>query len=126
MGKWTCDKYEGYLNGQKVSELCAVDPKALGFALSDFEITKQFATFFSGMMPQIQGRGRGEMFAIGTVESQGYSGVPVRRATYTNGTLQSTSELTEASRQSFAASTYAVPEGFQKETMFGGRGRGPQ
>jgi hypothetical protein len=122
VGKWTCDKYEGYMNGQKVSELCAVDPRALGLALSDFEITKQFATFFSGMMSQFQGRGRGEMFAIGSVESQGFSGVPVRHATYANGALQSTMELTDVSRQSFAASTYAVPSGFQKEAGFGGMG----
>ena len=46
VGKWTCDKYEGYQDGKKTSEVCTVDPQALGFATTDFEVTKQLAAFF--------------------------------------------------------------------------------
>ena len=35
VGKWTCDKYEGYQGEKKVSELCTVDPKVLGFTEAD-------------------------------------------------------------------------------------------
>jgi hypothetical protein len=123
VGKWTCDKYEGVMNGQKVSEICTVDPKTLGLALSDFEITKQFATFFQSMMPGVSDRA----FAIGTAETQGFSGVPVRRTIFLNGQSQGTHEVTAVTRQSFAASSYAVPAGFKKEAgMFGRGGRGGQ
>ena len=51
-GKWTCDKYEGFRNGEKVAEVCTVDPKTLGLTMADFEISKQVASFFQKMMPQ--------------------------------------------------------------------------
>src|SRR5689334_18014526 len=75
VGKWTCDKYEGYRDNQKVSELCTVDPKARGLAASDFEVTRQMAEFFKALIPQ----GSDRLFAFGKPEEQGYSGVPVRR-----------------------------------------------
>lgn len=122
VGKWTCDKYEGFDNDQKTSEVCTVDPKVLGFAASDFEISRQLAEFFKKMMPA----SAGQMFSIGTVADQGFSGVPVRR-TFTIGERQVTTEITEVSRQNFPDSSYAVPAGFEKQA-FGamGRGRGRQ
>ena len=120
VGKWTCAKYEGFQNSEKVAEVCTVDPQALGFALSDFEITKQMAEFFKKLVPQ----GADRMFAIGTPETAGFSGLPVRRIEYSKGQVTSTTELSEVSRQNFPASSYAVPAGFQKQDMLGGRGRG--
>jgi Domain of unknown function (DUF4412) len=117
-GRWTCDKYEGHQGTQKVSEVCTVEPAALGFALADFAVTKQLAEFFKKLSPQ----SADSVFAIGTPEAQGFSGVPVRRITFRNGQPQTTTELTDVTRQAFAASTFAVPAGFQKEA-FGGRGR---
>jgi len=120
VGKWTCDKYEGFEGTQKTSEVCTVDPKALGFAASDFEVSKQLAAFFKKMLPQMAG----QMFSIGSAEEQGYSGVPVRQ-TMTLGGRQITSEITDISRQAFADSTFQVPAGYQK-TSFMGPGRGRQ
>src|SRR5262245_38041961 len=51
VGKWTCDKYEGYEDGRKTSEVCTVDAKTLGFAESDFAVSKQMADFFSKLVP---------------------------------------------------------------------------
>jgi hypothetical protein len=119
VGKWTCDKYEGYRDGNKVSELCTVDPKALGFTPADFQITKEMADFFGKLIPQ----GADRMFSIGSAEQQGYSGVPVRTV-QTMGDQQVTSELVDVKRQSFPASTFEVPAGYTKEDMLGGRGRG--
>ena len=36
VGKWTCDKYEGTANGQKVADLCTVDPTVLGLLRRTF------------------------------------------------------------------------------------------
>ena len=52
VGKWTCDKYEGFRSGKKVSEVCTVEPKALGLTEADFDVTKQVASFFEKMLPQ--------------------------------------------------------------------------
>jgi hypothetical protein len=113
VGKWTCDRYEGFTNGAKVSEVCTVDPKTLGLTMADFEISKQVAAFFVKMMPQ----GVDQLVGVGTLETQGFSGVPVRRVSYRGGAVHSTSEVTEVSRQNFAASTYDVPAGFQKQAI---------
>jgi hypothetical protein len=119
VGKWTCDKYDGFEGEQKTSEVCTVDPKALGFAASDFEVTKQLMAFFKRLMPQMAD----QMFSIGTQEDQGFTGVPVRQMV-TVGGRQITSEISEVSRQTFPDSVFQVPAGFQKTDMMGGRGRG--
>lgn len=125
VGKWTCDKYEGYQDNQKTSELCTVDPKAVGFAASDFEVTKQMAAFFQQLVPQ----NAGQMFAIGQPDQQGYTGIPVRR-TFTILNMPTTTELTDVTRQNFPDASYAVPAGFTKQDSpfgapagRGGRGR---
>jgi hypothetical protein len=119
VGSWTCDKYDGSRDNQKVSELCTVDPKTLGFAMADFQVTKQLMEFFRKLVPQ----SADGMFAVGTPEDQGFSGMPVRRIVFTNGQQQSVSETTEVRRQTFADSTFEIPAGFQKEAFGGGRGR---
>lgn len=120
-GKWTCEKYEGYQNSQKTTELCTVEPQALGLTPADFEIATQLQAFFAKLMPQ----GAENMFRFGKMEEQGFSGVPVRRASF--GAQASVSEITDVTRQSFPDATFTVPEGFQKEASpFGARpGRGP-
>jgi hypothetical protein len=118
VGKWTCDKYDGFQNDQKVSELCTVDPAALGLGAADFDVTRQMAAFFQKLSPQ----GARQLFTIGSAE-QGYSGVPVR-SIMSIGPQQTTIELTEVTRKSFSDDSYAVPAGFEKRpSPFAGRGR---
>lgn len=116
-GKWSCDKYDGYQNGQKTSEVCAVDPKALGFTDAEFQVTQQLGEFMQKLMP----RNADQLFSLGQSGAQGYNGVPVRR-TYSILGRQTVSELTEVSRRTFADSSYAVPAGFEKQP-FGMPGR---
>lgn len=118
VGRWACDKYEGFRNGKKVSEICTVEPKALGLTEADFDVTKQVASFFEKMLPQ----GGDQLVGIGRIETQGFAGIPIRRAAYDGDNVLSISEVTEVKRGNFAASTYEVPEGFQKQTI--GRGAG--
>jgi hypothetical protein len=118
VGKWTCDKYEGYKGDQKTSVLCTVDPKVLGFTASDLDVSKQMAAFFKSFMPQMADQG----FHVGTVAEQGFSGVPVRQ-TFTISGQQTVMEITEVRRQAFPDSVFQVPAGYQK-TTFGAPGRG--
>jgi len=116
VGKWTCEKYEGYQNNQKVSELCTVSPQELGFMPSDFAVAAQMAEFFRKLVPQ----GAEAMFQVGNSQAQGFSGVPVRRIV-TMGGRQMTTEVTDIRRQAFPESSFAVPAGFSKDAgPFGG------
>jgi hypothetical protein len=122
VGKWTCDKYEGTRGGEKVSELCTVPPATLGFTPGDFEVTRQMAEFFAKLVPQ----GGDQLFKIGSPAANGFSGLPVRTVTFRNGAPSFTSEITDASRQNFPDSIFAVPAGYTKRDLMGGRGRGRQ
>jgi hypothetical protein len=113
VGKWACDKYEGFRNGEKIMEVCTVEPKVLGLTPADFDVSKQMATFFRTMLPQ----GEDQLFTVATVETQGFAGIPVRRIRYNGGKVQSTTEITEARRQVFDVSSYEVPAGFQKQVI---------
>jgi hypothetical protein len=118
--KWTCDKYDGYQNGQKTSEICTVDPSVFGLSAADFTVTQQFVEFFEKLMPQMAG----QIFGFGQAQAQGFSGFPVKSSS-TAGGRTTTTEVTDVSRQTFQDSIFAAPAGFQKETfpMLGGRGR---
>jgi hypothetical protein len=119
VGRWKCDKYEGTKNGEKTSEVCTVDPSAIGFTPGDFEVTKQMAEFFSKMMPQ----GMESLFRVGTASANGFSGLPVRMVSFSKGAPSSVTEMTEVGRQNFADSVFAVPAGYTKREMPGMRGR---
>jgi uncharacterized protein DUF4412 len=117
VGKWTCDKYEGTRGSEKVSEICTVSPATLGFTAADFEVTRQMAEFFAKLVPQ----GADQLFRIGTATANGFSGLPVRTVSFTNGAPGATTEITDAGRQNFPDSTFAVPAGYTKREMMGGR-----
>ncbi len=119
VGKWACDKYEGYRGDQKVSELCTVNPSVLGVTPADFEIARQAAKFFEQLAPQ----NTDQMFSVGGAE-QGFSGIPVR-SVVSVGQTQITTEVTDVSRKAFSDDSYAVPAGFTKQEFPGGR-RGRQ
>jgi hypothetical protein len=120
VGKWTCDKYEGYAEGKKTSEVCTVDPKALGFSASDFDVTRELAALFTKLMPA----NAAQLFSLGVGGEQGFSGLPVKSVA-TVGGKQVTTEVTEVSRQTFPDAVFQVPAGYQKQS-FMGRGRGRQ
>jgi hypothetical protein len=114
VGKWTCTKYESYEGETKTSEVCTVEPKALGLTEADFAFTKEFVEFFKKVVPQMAT----QAFAIGTVEQQGFSGVPIRRKVSVLG-REVTTEITDVTRQAFADSGYVVPAGYQKKPFAG-------
>jgi hypothetical protein len=108
-------KYEGSVGGQKTTEVCTVDPKEFGLTPADFAVAQQLADFMKTMMPEVADR----MFVNGTTQAQGFSGVPVRRTSFRNGAVESTTETTEFRRESLPASTFETPAGFRKETIPG-------
>jgi hypothetical protein len=111
VGRWDCMKYEGFDNGEKTSEICTVDPKELGFTPSDFEVTRQLGQFFRSLMPR-----NTDLFAIGTPEEQGFSGIPVRRIVGV-GPNQAVNETTDIRRETFPDSVFTVPDDFKREPL---------
>ena len=124
VGKWTCDKYEGWQEGKKVSDLCTVAPRALGLTDADFAVARDLADFFKNLTKMLPA-GATDMLKIGAPGEQGFQGIPVRSVTQAAGNTI-TSEMSEISRQSIPDSAFEVPAGFEKRSMpgMGGRGRG--
>lgn len=110
-GQWSCTRYEGTRGPDRVVDLCTVDPKALGLTPGDFEVAKQLAEFMKSLMPQLAD----EMTLNGTPEAQGFSGVPIKRTSYSGGKVVSVSELKAIKRDPIPASAWQVPAGFKRE-----------
>jgi hypothetical protein len=113
-GKWTCQRYEGFENGQKTSELCTVEPKTLGLALSDFAVAKQIASFVEGLLPASST----QMLSLGTLEDRGVSGIPVK-SLYGSGANQVVTEVLDLRRETFQDSLFTIPQGYTRQAMPG-------
>lgn len=113
VGRWTCDKYQHVEAGVVTSEVCTVSPQALGLTPDDFAVTKEMAAFASKIIPQQRSQ---QLFTIGSVELQGYPGIPVRRTTKVGG-VTTVTEVTDVTRGAIPASAFEVPAGYQKEAM---------
>jgi hypothetical protein len=122
IGKWTCQKYEGYENGEKTSEICTVPPSTLGFGLNDFAVTRQMMDFVSGLTKMMPGVAN-QMFTIGSEEAQGFSGIPVWSKRTVAG-RDFVTEITDVTRTSIPESAFQVPAGLEKQPFLGGMGRG--
>jgi len=120
VARWTCNVYEGFVNGQKTAEVCTVSAATLGFTPADFEVANQLSSFLQRLMPQAANQVAG----FGTAANQGFDGLPVRSVTNIGG-QQTTTEVTAVTRQTFADSLFTVPAGFQKQDMMGMTGAGP-
>ena len=114
-GRWTCDVYEAYANGEKTGEVCTVGAAAIGFGAADFDIANQLAGFFAKMLPQAGAQIQG----FGTADKQGYVGFPVKSVMTVNG-QQVTSELLDATKQNFPDTLFTVPAGYAKRDLLGG------
>jgi hypothetical protein len=114
--QWTCDKYDGTRDSEKVWEVCAVDFAQFGVQPSDMRVFAGMAEMFKSMAQQ----GTDDFFKVGFDEQQsqqGFSGVPVRRVSFRNGAPDQKYEITEVTRQDIDDAVFEVPQGFQKVEM---------
>jgi hypothetical protein len=124
VGRWTCDTYDMVQDGQKIGEVCTVNPTTLGLGATDFEVMRQMSEFFSAMAPQMAG----QLPAASPIDLVGNAGFPVRTVLNVAGRTVTT-EVVEVSRQTFSDSSFAVPAGFTKQDIngaVGGRGTGAE
>ena len=118
VGNWSCTKYEGYVNQQKTVEVCAADPKTFNLSPADFDIARQLTELVKSFAPESTDR----LVVNGSVQDQGYAGIALRRTTFSNGAIDTVTEITELRREIIPASTFEVPAGFRKEASPGARG----
>ena len=114
--QWTCDKYEGTRDGQKVWEVCAVDFAQFGVEPGDLRIFQAMADMFKSLVPQ----GSEDLFKIGFDEQenkQGFKGVPIERLSFRNGAPDRKFQITEVTRQDIDDALFEVPPGFKKVEM---------
>jgi uncharacterized protein YneF (UPF0154 family) len=114
--QWTCDKYDGTREGQKVWEVCAVDFAQFGVQPSDMQVFQQMAEMFKNLAPQ----GMEDAFNVGfddTEREGAFRGVPVQRVSFRNGAPDRLFEVTEVTRQDVDDALFEVPAGFQKVEM---------
>ena len=123
VGRWTCDTYDLTIGGQKLGEVCMVNPSALGFSTTDFNVMGQMGAFYSAMatfMPN-------QLPGVSGIDQRGSSDFPVRTVIMMGqGQPVMTTEVIEAGRRTFADALFAVPAGFKKQDLpagFGGAGR---
>lgn len=112
VGKWTCNKHDMTLDGQKIGETCSVDPSVLGFTAADFAVMRQISTFYASMAPQVAGRLPG----VSGLDPTGSADFPVRTVMMLPGQT-TTTEVVEAVRQTFPDSLFVVPAGFAKQDL---------
>ena len=114
--QWSCDKYEGMRDGQKVWEVCAVDFAQFGVDPSDLRVFQGMAEMFKSLVPQ----GADDLFKIGFDEpqnDQGFQGVPIDRLSFRNGAPHQKYEVLEVTRQDIDDALFEVPQGFKKVEM---------
>jgi hypothetical protein len=112
-GTWTCERYDGYLDAKKISEICTVSPQALGATAADFAVLARMVDFVRVMVPQLAD----QLVGVGTPEA-GFSGIPVRMMS-SIGPTPSTVEVTEVRRETFADALFTVPAGFERVALPG-------
>lgn len=120
VGRWTCDKYDLMQDGQKIGDVCTVNPATLGFGATDLDVMRQMSELFSTMAAQMAS----QLPAVSPIDLPGTSGFPVKTVLTVQGHTVTT-EVIEVDRQTFSDSLFAVPAGFTKQDVMsamGGRG----
>lgn len=122
VGRWACDTYDLTLGGQKIGEVCSVNPATLGLVATDFDVMRQMGAFYSAMAPLMPN----QLPGVNGIDQRASSDFPVKTVLMVQGGTVTT-EVVEADRQTFSDSLFAVPAGFMRQDLtgvLGGRGNG--
>ncbi len=117
IGKWKCDKYEGYNGGQLTEEVCTISWKNLGIEQKDLRVMKSMGEFMSELSPHAASH-----FNVWSDEwekEQGYPGVPVRTISYSMGKKAFQTEIQDIKKQQIDSSLFELPKGLTKQKFTG-------
>ncbi len=118
VNQWVCAKYEGYREDQKVKEVWTTDWKSLGLTPESFKLMKDLGEFFEDFTKDMAS----SFDKVGSDEwekEQGYTGIPVKTLSYTDGKLRAATEVTEVKQESLPPTLFDLkPDLTKKELPF--------
>jgi len=117
VNQWVCAKYEGSREEKKVKDVWTADWKSPGLTAETFKVMKDLSEFFEGFAKDMAA----SFDKVGSEEwekERGYTGIPVKTLSYSDGQLRSTTEVTEVKQGEFAAALFDLPAGLMKKDMF--------
>ncbi len=106
---WSTEKFEGYRDSAKVSELWTAAPKSIGLRETDVKVVTDMAKFFRKFA-------KGMPDLIGNKEN-GLEGVPVKSIGFKDGKPAWESDLKSVKQETLAASLFEIPAGFAENKM---------
>jgi len=110
VGPWTATRYEA--QGEKeLRKMWTVPYSSMNLGASDLAALKDFGAFFEKF-----GSNRGDYFKFDRSDL-GFAGIPVKTVLMEGGKVKVTSELKDAMKKDFPASTFEVPKGFKKKPL---------
>lgn len=118
VGKWTCDRYVGKKDGQKVSEVWLTEWDDTGLKDEYKEAFDAMKSFFEDLIKQMGPMAEQMTDALDTWMIE--NGVPVKSVDYENGKVSSTSLVEDIQIKSLDSDLFTVPTGYTKQDMFGG------
>ncbi len=116
VNQWVCAKYEGHRENKKVKEVWTTDWKSFGLTPEAFNVMKDISEFFEGFTKDM-GASYDKIGSEEWEKEKGYSGIPVKTLSFTDGQLRTTSEVTEVRRENLSASLFELPSGLTKKEM---------
>lgn len=118
VNQWVCAKYEGYREDKKVKDVWTTDWKSLGLTPESFKVMKDLSEFFEDFAKDMAS----SFDKIGSEEwekEQGYTGIPVKTLSYTDGKLRAATEVTEVKQESLPPTLFDLtPDLTKKELPF--------
>ncbi len=122
VGKWTCDKYEAYRDGDKVSELWVTDIGAL--SEEDYDMLSRMSDFGEKVAETTKSLRPGS--ESGAVDQQRFfdqENFPVKSINYSKGRKVNESMLKKIDKGDVPDSIFEAPEGYERQEnpQFGGK-----
>jgi len=103
---FSCTRYVGMRGTEKVAELCAATPSDLRFSPSDFQAFDKMKEFLASMQSAIT-----NSLGVGNFRSMtdlGYEGYPIEYVNFSDGKIESKTELKNLARASFSDPDFSV------------------
>ncbi|MFO8057761.1 MAG: hypothetical protein R6V10_10725 [bacterium] len=113
VGDWSCDKYEGYRDGDKISEVWVTE--VAGLSEDDYEMLSNMMDFMEKMNEVSRSfqKGKGDKpINQGRFLKKGV--YPVKWINYSNGKKTNESRLKKLEEKDISSSRFEVPKGYEK------------
>jgi hypothetical protein len=123
---FSCTKYEGDLNGQKESEVCAALPAQLKLTAADLDVFEKMRQFSSTLVSALANSPIRVAAPKGYGLESGYEGFPVQKTEFDNGQATKRSELKSITRTNFADADFSLGNAKKIELPIPGAAKGKQ